>query len=176
MLDNRKIALVNEQDEITGYEDKLFVHEKGLLHRAFSIFVFNEKNEILIHRRALEKYHTPGLWTNTCCSHLLEDMTMEECTHDRLNFEMGFDCKLSYQFSFTYKTTFGNGLTEHETDHVYFGKWSGNPNPNPDEVMDYKWIDPKVLLKHLGENSDDYTYWFKHIIKEYSNKLFTNIK
>lgn len=165
------IALIDTQDNVIDYAEKQFVHEEGLLHRAFSIIVFNTKGEILLHQRANTKYHTPGLWTNTCCSHLLEGRSMEECVHERLQLEMGFDCELTFQFPFTYKIKFDNGLTEYETDHVYFGKWEGDPNPDIEEVMAYKWIKPEELLKDLKSNPDKYTYWFKHILNNFSDKI-----
>lgn len=165
------IALIDENDNIIGYDEKLKVHEEGKLHRAFSIFVYNKMGEILIHKRAHEKYHSPGLWTNTCCSHLLENMSMDECTHDRLKFEMGFDTKLEYQFKFTYKETFGNGLTEYETDHVYFGHWEGSPKFNPKEVAEYKWVSLDFLINDIEKNADKYTYWFKYILKNYKTNL-----
>jgi isopentenyl-diphosphate delta-isomerase type 1 len=109
---NRHIALVDENDNITGYGEKMEVHQKGLLHRAFSIFLFNDKNQILLHQRAHSKYHSPGLWTNTCCSHLLENSTMEACVKERLEFEMGITVPVEFRFSFQYLTPFENGLTE----------------------------------------------------------------
>lgn len=172
MQQDRLIALIDKNDKVIGFEEKQNVHEKGLLHRAFSIFIFNSQNKLLLHQRAQNKYHTPGLWTNTCCSHLLEGMTMEECSHDRLKFEMGFDCELTYKFSFTYKTTFGNGLTEHETDHVYIGYWEGIPNPSLVEVMGYKWLSKEEIQKSIIEKPENYTYWFKHIMENYANEIF----
>lgn len=168
---NQQIALVDNNDNVTGYAGKLEVHEKGLLHRAFSVFVFNHNNELLMQQRADHKYHSPGLWTNTCCSHLLKGMEMEECVHDRLEFEMGFDCEVEFQFSFTYHATFGNGLTEHETDHVYFAKWNGEPNPNPDEAKRFKWISMEKLREDMAQNPENYTYWFKHIMNNHGDKL-----
>lgn len=165
------IALVDSNDKVIDFAEKQYVHDKGLLHRAFSILVFNDNNEILLHQRALNKYHTPGLWTNTCCSHLLKGMSMDECTHDRLKFEMGFDCELIFQFSFTYKIEFENGLTEHETDHVYFGKWNGTPSPNTNEAMAYKWIKPQKLIDDAKANPDNYTYWFKQILNNFAHKI-----
>lgn len=159
-----KIALVNKDDEIIGFEDKLEVHKLGLLHRAFSILVYNDKNEILLQKRASTKYHSPGLWTNTCCSHLIENQNFETYMHNRLQNEMGFDCDLEFQFKFTYKKGFDNGLTEYETDHVYTGNWHGEPNPNPDEVDEYKWMSMEDLRKDIIKNPDSYTYWFKEII------------
>jgi len=165
------IALVNTNDEIIGYDDKLKVHEQGILHRAFSIFIFNKKGEMLIHQRAHHKYHSPSLWTNTCCSHLYENMTMDECVHDRLQFEMGFDAEVDFKFKFTYRESFDNGLTEYETDHVFFGTWEGIPNPNIDEVASYKWISMNVLKNDIGKNPQNYTYWFKHILENFDNQF-----
>lgn len=159
-----KIALVNKDDEIIGFEDKLEVHKLGLLHRAFSILVFNDKDEILLQKRASTKYHSPGLWTNTCCSHLIENQDFETYIHNRLQDEMGFDCKLEFQFKFTYKKNFDNGLTEYETDHIYKGIWEGVPKPNPDEVDEYKWISMEDLRQDIIKNPDSYTYWFKEIL------------
>lgn len=172
MQQDKLIALVDNSDKVIGFEEKQLVHEKGLLHRAFSIFIFNKKGELLLHQRALNKYHSPSLWTNTCCSHLLQDMTMEKCTHDRLNYEMGFDCNLDFQFSFTYKTMFGNGLTEYETDHIYTGNWNGSPNPTVAEVMGYKWISKNELLTDAKQNPNKYTYWLRFILENYSKNLF----
>ncbi len=171
MQNNQLIALVDKNDNVTEYAEKLHVHEKGLLHRAFSIIIFNSKGEILLHQRSHIKYHTPSLWTNACCSHLLQGMTMKECIHNRLDFEMGFDTELKFQFSFTYQTKFGNGLIEHETDHLYFGNWEGTPNPNLQEVMAYKWIKPIDLISDIKEKPNKYTYWFKHIIENYFEKI-----
>lgn len=165
------IPLVNEEDEIIGSGEKLDVHLKGLLHRAFSIVVYNEKGELLIHRRALGKYHSPGLWTNTCCSHPNVDEPMEAAVSRRLKEEMGFECHLTYQFKFLYKASFSNGLTEHELDHVYTGHFEGEVNINPNEVDSYKWVSKKALLKDVIQNPDSYTYWFKHLLAKYEASL-----
>lgn len=169
--DKKNIALVDEQDQVIGYEEKLKVHEQGILHRAFSIFIFNDKHELLIHQRAHGKYHSPSLWTNTCCSHLLENMTMNECVHDRLQFEMGFDVRVNFKFKFTYRESFGNGLTEHETDHVYIGTWNSIPNPNTDEVAAYKWVSLPEIKSDMETHPEKYTYWFKHIMKNFYAQL-----
>lgn len=169
---NRRIALVDTNDEIIGYDEKLKVHEEGKLHRAFSVFVFNAQGELLLQQRALSKYHSPGLWTNTCCSHLLEGMTIEACIHDRLQFEMGFDCPADYKFKFTYQTPFDNGLTEYETDHVYFATWEGTPEFNPDEVAASKWISISDLKSDMKAHPEKYTYWFKYIMEHHENELF----
>jgi isopentenyl-diphosphate delta-isomerase len=159
------IALLDEKDNIIGYEKKLKVHQLGILHRAFSIFVFNEKGEVLLQKRAATKYHSPNLWTNTCCSHLIEDSNFVEYIHQRLENEMGFDCELEFKFSFHYKIKFSNSLTENKIDHVYFGKWKGTPIPNPKEAEDYKWIDWTFLKTDLKINPEKYTYWVKEAVE-----------
>lgn len=169
---NQLIALVDDNDKVIDFAEKHEVHEKGLLHRAFSILIFNKNNELLLQQRAHSKYHSPGLWTNTCCSHLLKNKTMDDCTHERLIQEMGFDCPLHFQFSFTYKTEFGNGLTEHETDHVYTGTWQGTPLPDITEVIGYKWIKSNVLIDDMKIYPQNYTYWFKHLVNSYFDQLF----
>jgi isopentenyl-diphosphate delta-isomerase len=159
--DQELIALVNEKDEITGYAEKLDVHTKGLLHRAFSIFVLNSNSELLMQRRSFEKYHSGGLWTNTCCSHMFRDEDFSNSIHRRLKEEMGFDCELQYAFNFHYNVAFNNGLTENELDHVYIGYFNGNPIPNPMEVCEWKWASIDNLRKDILLNEDIYTYWFK---------------
>jgi isopentenyl-diphosphate delta-isomerase len=164
-MPNKRIALVNELDNIIGFEYKDIVHKQGLLHRAFSLFVFNDKSELLLQKRAASKYHSPGLWTNTCCSHLIENCIFEEYIHERLKHEMGFDCDIDFKFSFHYKVCFDNGLTENEIDHIYFGKWYGIPSPNPTEADDYKWMAWEELIFEIDRNPDIYTYWFKEAVK-----------
>ncbi|HOZ30468.1 MAG TPA: isopentenyl-diphosphate Delta-isomerase, partial [Bacteroidales bacterium] len=152
-------------DNIIGFEYKDAVHKKGLLHRAFSLFVFNDKNELLLQKRAKSKYHSPGLWTNTCCSHLIENCEFEDYIHERLEFEMGFDCIIQYKFSFHYKICFNNGLTENEIDHVYFGKWNGIPTPNPNEAESFNWMKWKDIVIDVQQNPDKYTYWFIKVVQ-----------
>ena len=158
------IPLVDDDDNIIGHAEKMEVHLSGLLHRAFSILVFNDKNEILIHQRAFGKYHSPGLWTNTCCGHPNEGETMEAAVHRRLQEEMGFDCDLSHKFSFRYKAVFENGLTENEIDHVYIGIFNETFTVNPDEVADYKWISVAQTKELIHQNPDNFTVWFKEIM------------
>ena len=112
------IAIIDQNDNIIAYDEKLIVHKLGLLHRAFSILVFNDQNQVLLQKRASSKYHSPNLWTNTCCSHLVKDKDFERYIHERLMFEMGFDCKLKFAFSFHYKIAFDNGLSENKIDHL----------------------------------------------------------
>ena len=160
-----KVILVNKNDEQTGIAEKLEVHEKGLLHRAFSIMIYNSKNQILIHQRALNKYHCGGLWSNACCSHPKPEHDINIQIHERLLEEMGFDCNLKWTFSFHYKSTFDNGLTENELDHVYWGKFDGQPVINKNEVADYKWVNFSELTEDIKRNPDLYTIWFRKIFK-----------
>ena len=161
MEEEKYIALVDENDQIISYEEKMLVHKKGLLHRAFSIFIFNSKGEMLIQQRAYQKYHSGGLWTNACCSHLTKDEIFEDAMHERLQKEMGFDCPLEFAFSFHYKVQFKNNLIENELDHVYIGNFDGIPQPNPTEAAAYKWISVDEIKRDLVENEEIYTYWFK---------------
>lgn len=165
------IALVNPNDEVIGFSDKNSVHIAGELHRAFSIFVFNSKGELMLHKRALDKYHSPGLWTNTCCSHLPKGMKMEEASHTRLFEEMGFDTEMQYVTKFHYRVEFGNGLIENEIDYIYIGLYNENPNPNPTEVAEYKWMALHDVSKDIDLNPDNYTYWVKHIFKNHLSEL-----
>jgi isopentenyl-diphosphate delta-isomerase len=156
-----KVVLVDENDNEVGTERKTRAHQQGRLHRAFSIFVFNSKGELLIQKRAKTKYHSGGLWANTCCSHPRPGEPIEKAAHRRLKEEMGFECELKKAFSFTYRAEFENGLIEHEYDHVFIGKFDGEPQPDPEEVEDWKWVDTEELKKDIKENPDSYTYWFK---------------
>ncbi len=165
------IPLVDDDDNIIGHAEKMEVHLSGLLHRAFSILVFNDKNEILIHQRAFGKYHSPGLWTNTCCGHPNEGETMETAVHRRLQEEMGFDCNLSHKFTFRYKAVFENGLTENEIDHVYIGIFNQTFSVNPDEVADYKWISVAQTKELIHQNPDNFTVWFKEIMNREAELL-----
>ncbi|MDT0676740.1 isopentenyl-diphosphate Delta-isomerase [Autumnicola musiva] len=167
-----KVILVNESDEQIGLMEKIEAHEKALLHRAFSVFVFNDKNELMIQQRALGKYHSPGLWTNTCCSHQREGESNITAGKRRLHEEMGFSTELKDTISFIYKAPFDNGLTEHEYDHILVGQFDGEPDLNPDEVADWKWISLEDVEKDMKENPDIYTEWFKIIFDKY----YTHIK
>lgn len=155
------VILVDESDTEIGLLDKMSAHEKGLLHRAFSVFIFNSKGSLLLQRRALNKYHSPGLWSNTCCSHPRKgESTLTACSR-RLDEEMGLKCKLDFAFSFTYRAEFGNGLIEHEFDHVYFGMTDELPEINPDEVMDWKYISINELQQEILSHPENYTEWLK---------------
>ncbi|MBV1888096.1 MAG: isopentenyl-diphosphate Delta-isomerase, partial [Urechidicola sp.] len=135
-----QVILVNENDEQLGLMEKMEAHEKALLHRAFSVFTFNENGELLLQQRAASKYHSPLLWTNTCCSHQRNGESNIEAGKRRLQEEMGFVCELKEIFSFVYKAPFDNGLTEHELDHVMTGIYNENPKINKEEVENYKWM------------------------------------
>lgn len=156
-----QVILVNERDEETGLMEKMEAHEKGLLHRAFSVFIFNDKGEMLIHQRALGKYHSAGLWTNACCSHPLPGETVEAGIHRRLSEEMGFDCPLHELFRFTYRTAFDNGLIEHEFDHVWAGTYNGVINPDPEEVHAYQYLPVNEIIRRLAEHPEQFTSWFR---------------
>ena len=166
-----KVILVNEKDEQIGLMEKIEAHEKALLHRAFSVFVFNEKNEMMIQQRALSKYHSPGLWTNTCCSHQREGETNIQAGKRRLQEEMGFSTDLKDTISFIYKAPFDNGLTEHEFDHILVGKFEGEPDLNPDEVADWKWITLEDVEKDMKVHPEIYTEWFKIIFDKYYSHI-----
>ena len=169
MEEKEMILLVNEEDIEAGYEEKLKVHEKGILHRAYSIFIFNSKKEVLLQKREMSKYHSPGLWTNTCCSHQRMKEKLEEATHRRLQEEMGFDTDLSELFTFIYHIDFPNGLTENELDHVFVGYYEGEINPNPKEVEAYKWVSMEELMEQVRIAPEDYTYWLKECLPRVYN-------
>jgi len=170
-LKMEKIALVNENDKIIGFEDKLQVHEKGLLHRAVSVFIFNSKNQLLMQKRAEIKYHSGGLWSNTCCTHQRKDELLIESANRCLIEEMGIKCKIKEKFIFNYQTSFENKLKENEIDHVFIGFFEGNPLINREEVSNYKWRDLSELEKAIKEKSEEYSYWFKEIIKRFLPNL-----
>lgn len=167
MAEKEKVVLVTEKDEPIGLMEKQEAHIAGVLHRAFSVFIFNDKGELLIQQRALGKYHTPGKWTNTCCSHPRDGETYKDAAVRRLQEEMGFSCDIEYLFNFIYKADVGQGLTEHELDHVFKGEFNDEPNINPDEVASYKWINFDELQQDVVNNPDEYTPWFRIILKEY---------
>lgn len=165
------VILVNERDEQIGVMPKLEAHQKAVLHRAFSIFILNDRNEIMLQQRAAGKYHSPLLWTNTCCSHQREGESNVEAGRRRLREEMGFEVELTDVFHFIYKAPFDNGLTEHELDHVMVGRYNGEPSINPDEVADWKWIGIEDLRRDMMEHPQRYTVWFKIIFDEFYGHL-----
>lgn len=168
-MTEEKVILVNEQDEKVGLIGKMEAHEKALLHRAFSVFTFNDKGELLLQQRAAAKYHSPLLWTNTCCSHQRDGETSIEAGKRRLKEEMGFVCELKEVFSFVYKVSFDNGLTEHELDHVLIGDYNNDPIVNKEEVESFKWMSVEDVKFDIEKNSNIYTAWFIIIFDKYYN-------
>ena len=161
-----QVVLVDENDSEVGLMEKLQAHEEGRLHRAFSVLIFNDKNEMLIHKREKNKYHCGGLWTNACCSHPRQNESPEAAAKRRLQEEMGFTTDVNFIASFVYKAEFENGLTEHEFDHLFIGIFNDEPNPNPKEVEDWKFIALDELVKDVNKHPNKYTAWFITIIKE----------
>ncbi len=170
-MEEERVILVNEQDEKIGLMPKQEAHEKGVLHRAFSVFVFNEDKELMLQQRALHKYHSPGLWTNTCCSHQRDGESSLEAGNRRLFEEMGFSTPLEETTSFIYKAPFDNGLTEHELDHILIGYYEEAPQINPEEVAAWKWMNIEMLKKDMAANPDNYTAWFKIIFDKFYQHL-----
>jgi isopentenyl-diphosphate delta-isomerase len=166
MLTNNDIILVDENDNVTGYGRKQEVHRLGLLHRAFSVLIYNNNNQMLLQRRALNKYHSPGLWTNACCSHPFPGESTPEAASRRLREELGFSCPLDYKGYFHYTAPFDNGLTENEIDHVFTGIWSQEVNPNAEEVWGIRWISLPDLKKWMDYKPGDFTVWFRIIARE----------
>lgn len=165
------VILVNEKDEQIGRCEKLEAHQKGLLHRAFSIFLFNSKNELLVQKRATTKYHSADLWSNTCCSHPTPEETIQEAATRRLHEEIYLTSKLFHLFHFNYLVTFDNGLIENEIDHVLIGKTDETPTINPEEASEYRWMNLEELQKEMNENPSQYTFWFQYIIRNFIENL-----
>ncbi len=155
-----KVILVNSNDEPIGTMEKLEAHQKGELHRAFSVFIFNTQGELLLQRRALDKYHSSGLWTNTCCSHPRPGEDTKEAAERRLKEEMGLETPLKFRSVFIYKTQFDNSLTEHEVDHVFVGVSDTQPKINPEEVDSYCWKSIEELKKEIKTDPKQFTSWF----------------
>jgi len=155
------VILVDEHDVPTGTMEKMEVHQKALLHRAFSVFIFNEKGEMLLHKRANKKYHSGGLWTNACCSHPKPGEETATAASIRLQEEMGFNTPITKAFDFVYKAPFDNGLTEHEFDHVFIGTYDGDIVPNPEEVSDYCFKTVEEIRSSIQSHPQKYTEWFK---------------
>lgn len=161
-----EVILVNSNDEEIGSMEKLEAHQKGILHRAFSVFIFNNKHELLLQKRALDKYHSGGLWTNTCCSHPSPGEGVLAAAKRRLIEEMGIRTPLEIISSFIYKTEFENGLIEHEFDHMLVGRYNDEVEVNPMEVMDYKWINITNLNEEVSKHPDEFTVWFLKIYRQ----------
>ncbi|WP_430399207.1 isopentenyl-diphosphate Delta-isomerase [Flavobacterium sp.] len=170
-MEEEKVILVDVNDEPIGLMNKMEAHEKALLHRAFSVFVLNSNNEIMLQQRASHKYHSPLLWTNTCCSHQRAGETNLQAGTRRLEEEMGFVVPLKELFSFIYKAPFDNGLTEHELDHVMIGYSNEEPVINPDEVESWKWMKIEDVKNDIENQPEVYTVWFKIIFDKFYHYL-----
>jgi|TARA_B110001454_G_scaffold203607_1_gene211660 isopentenyl-diphosphate delta-isomerase len=168
------VVLVDEKDNQVGLMPKMEAHEKAVLHRAFSVFIFNSEGKLMLQQRAADKYHSPLLWTNTCCSHQREGETNLEAGKRRLEEEMGFTTDLKEVFWFVYKAPFENGLTEHELDHVMVGYYEEAPKINKEEVASYKWMTLIDVKKSIEKHPKEYTEWFKIIFDKSFEKL-TNV-
>jgi isopentenyl-diphosphate Delta-isomerase len=166
-----QVILVDSNDNPIGTMNKMEAHEKAVLHRAFSVFILNDKNEVMLQQRAAHKYHSPLLWTNTCCSHQRVGETNIEAGKRRLFEEMGFTADLKELFHFIYKAPFDNGLTEHELDHVMIGYSNENPVINKEEVESWKWMSIEAIKEDMTANPNDYTVWFKIIFDEFYHFL-----
>ena len=170
-MSEEKVILVDKNDNQVGLMPKLEAHEKGVLHRAFSIFIFNSKYELLLQKRASSKYHSGGLWTNTCCSHPREGEDTLDAANRRLDEEMGIKTSLRKVYDFIYKAELDNQLTEHEFDHVFYGVCDNDPILNKDEAEDFKWVDMETLNNDIIKNENNYTVWFKIAFEYFYNYL-----
>ncbi|MDO1511836.1 isopentenyl-diphosphate Delta-isomerase [Maribacter confluentis] len=171
-MKEEEVILVNKENEQIGTMPKMEAHEKALLHRAFSVFIINDKGEIMLQQRAASKYHSPLLWTNTCCSHQRVGESNIDAGKRRLQEEMGFQAELEELFSFIYKAPFDNGLTEHEFDHVMLGNYNEEPDINSLEVESWKWMSPELVRQDIAKNPEEYTVWFKIIFEKFYQHLF----
>ncbi|CAN5587095.1 isopentenyl-diphosphate Delta-isomerase [soil metagenome] len=160
-----QVILVDDQDQEIGRMEKIEAHRKGLLHRAFSILLFNSQGEVLLQKRAKSKYHSGGLWTNTCCSHPLPDESIEDAARRKLIQEMGIDLTPEFAFKFHYKADLDMGLVEHELDHVLIGRYDGEPVINPIEAEDWEFVPIDRVYADMESSSDKYTTWFKLILE-----------
>jgi len=161
MVSEEMVILVDEFDNELGVMGKMAAHLEGRLHRAISIFLFNDQGQMLLQQRAFSKYHSGGLWSNTCCSHPRQHESVMDAAKRRLFEEMGIQCELEQTFHFIYKVVLDKGLTEHELDHVLVGKFNGEPILNPEEAASWKWIDVDVLVNDIAADPEQYTAWFK---------------
>lgn len=162
--ERNKVVLVDKEDHVIGQMDKLKAHQQGLLHRAFSVFIFNDRNELLLQQRAAHKYHGAGLWSNTCCSHPQWEEEVLSAARQRLHFEMGLQCNLQFSYAFVYKAEVENGLIEHEYDHVFVGYSNESPKINRDEVQAFHWSGLRDVQQDLHRNPHHYTFWFKRAL------------
>ncbi len=161
-----RVVLVDTDDVELGTLEKLRAHMEGALHRAFSVFVFNARGEMMLQRRAAAKYHSGGLWSNTCCSHPRPGEAVAAAAHRRLREEMGFDCALDEAFRFVYRADVGGGLTEHEYDHVFVGRFDGEPALNPAEVEAWRWVSTDQVCREVETTPEAFTFWFRVALAE----------
>lgn len=171
-MNEEMVILVDSEDNDLGLMKKMEAHQKGLLHRAFSVLIFNKDGKLLLQQRAMDKYHSPGKWTNTCCSHQRQGESNIEAGKRRLQEEMGFTTDLENCFSFIYKSPFDNGLTEHEFDHVLVGYYNEAPSVNKSEVEGYKWMLLEDVKSDLVAHPDEYTVWFKIIFDKFYELIY----
>lgn len=171
-----EVILVDADDVAIGTMEKIEAHQKGLLHRAFSILLVNERGEMLLQQRALEKYHSPGLWTNACCSHPRPNETNLDAANRRLQEELGMSVSLNEIFQFTYHAELEHGLSEHEIDHVFFGMTNENPSINLAEVMSYKWISLSELILDINVHPEKYTAWFNLLMVDHLSSIQNALK
>lgn len=172
-MTEERVILVDERDVKIGLMPKMEAHRKGVLHRAFSVFIFKSSRELLIQKRSSQKYHSPGLWTNTCCSHQRDGESTIDAANRRLKEEMGLNVDMEEIFSFIYKANLKNGLIEHEFDHVLVGYTDLSPKINVEEVEDWKWVDLSFLEQDLERNPNNYTEWFKIIFERVKGYIET---
>ena len=174
------ITLIDHAGNAIGESDKTAVHRDGLIHRAVSVFLFDSAGRLLLQRRAAKKYHSAGLWANTCCTHPRPRETPSEAAHRRLGEEMGIACPLRELFAFTYRVSFDNGLIEHEFDHVFAGLFNGRPHPETSEVQECKWVEEDALLADIARNPKIYAHWLKlcvrRVLSEFNSEVFRSGK
>lgn len=166
-----QVVLVSENDEIVGLMEKMQAHKNGILHRAFSVFLFNDKGEMLLQKRASSKYHSPNQWTNAVCSHPRIDETYSEGAKRRLKEELGIEAEITPRFHFIYKADVGQNLWEHELDYVFTGDYNGEVTINPQEVSEVRYVTMQELEKEMTDHPEHFTEWFKIILKEYKEHL-----
>lgn len=170
-MEEEKVVLITPDDEVVGLMGKMDAHVNGILHRAFSVFLFDKEGRMLLQKRSSNKYHSPNQWTNACCSHPRSGETYLESAQRRLQEELGISCELSEKFYFIYKADVGEGLWEHELDRVFVGNYDGEFQLNPEEVSEVRYISLEDLEKEMLEKPENFTEWFKIILKEYKEHL-----